>query len=124
MLADRTGLTQGLSAMLAKPGFHPVHDRGRVLTDMACSIAAGGVDLYDIEALRSQCEVFGPVAADTTALHALGQIVTSTCTASISGGLSPERTCGVSCPMGCRSPATPAVGAWAPRSTPPANRPR
>src|SRR5919201_4379633 len=74
MLADRTGLTQGLSAVLAKLGFHPVHVRGRVLVDVACSIAAGGVDLYDIEALRAQAEVFGPVASDTTALRAFGQI--------------------------------------------------
>jgi hypothetical protein len=74
MLADRTGLTQGLSAALTKPGFYPVHDRGRVLTDVACSIAAGGVDLYDIEALRAQAQVFGPVASDTTALRALGEI--------------------------------------------------
>src|SRR5205809_4000000 len=74
MLADRTGLTQGLSAVLAKPGFHPVHDRGRILTDVACSIAADGVDLYDIEALRAQAQVSGPVASDTTALRALGQI--------------------------------------------------
>jgi hypothetical protein len=74
MLADRTGLTQGLSAVLAKRGFTPVHDRGRVLTDVACSIAAGGVDLCDIEALRAQSEVFGPVASDTTALRALGEI--------------------------------------------------
>jgi hypothetical protein len=74
MLADRTGLTAGLSKVLAKPGFYPVHDRGRVLTDVACSIAAGGVDLYDIEALRANSEVFGPVASDTTALRALGEI--------------------------------------------------
>jgi len=74
MLADRTGLTAGLSAVLAKPGFYPVHDRGRVLTDVACAIAAGGVDLYDIEVLRAQSEVFGPVASDTTALRALGEI--------------------------------------------------
>jgi hypothetical protein len=60
MLADRTGLTGGLSRVLAKPGFNPIHDRGRVLVDVACSIAAGGVDLYDIEALRAQGEVFGP----------------------------------------------------------------
>lgn len=74
MLADRTGVTAGLSRVLAKPGFHPVHDRGRVLTDVACSIAAGGVDLYDIEALRANSEVFGPVASDTTALRTLGEI--------------------------------------------------
>jgi hypothetical protein len=74
MLADRTGLTAGLSRVLAKPGFHPIHDRGRVLTDVACSIAAGGVDLCDIEALRANSEVFGPVASDTTALRALGEV--------------------------------------------------
>jgi hypothetical protein len=74
MLADRTGLTAGLSQVLAKPGFFPVHERGRVLTDVACSIAAGGVDLYDIEALRANSEVFGLVASDTTALRALGEI--------------------------------------------------
>src|SRR5690348_5672700 len=65
---------RGLSAVLVRPGFYPVHDRGRVLVDVACSIAAGGVDLYDIEALRAQAQVFGPVASDTTALRALGQI--------------------------------------------------
>jgi hypothetical protein len=74
MVADRTGLTSGLSAVLAKPGFTPVHDRGRVLTDIACSIAAGGTDIYDIEALRAQSEVFAAVASDTTALRALGEI--------------------------------------------------
>lgn len=33
MLADRSGLTVGISTVLTKPGFRPVHDRGRVLTD-------------------------------------------------------------------------------------------
>jgi hypothetical protein len=28
MLADRTGLTMGLSAVLARRGFYPVHDPG------------------------------------------------------------------------------------------------
>jgi hypothetical protein len=74
MLADRSGLTSGLSRVLAKAGFHPVHDRGRVLTDVACWIAAGGADISDIEALRAQAQVWGPVASDTTALRALGEI--------------------------------------------------
>lgn len=74
MLADRSGLTRAISTVLARPGFVPVHDRGRVLTDIACSIAAGGVDIVDIEALRAQAQVFGPVASDTTALRALGEI--------------------------------------------------
>jgi hypothetical protein len=41
---------------------------------MACSIASGGVDVVDIEALRAQADMFGPVASDTTALRALGEI--------------------------------------------------
>jgi hypothetical protein len=32
MLADRSGLTAGLTAALALVDFWPVHDRGRVLT--------------------------------------------------------------------------------------------
>jgi hypothetical protein len=110
MLADRTGLTAGLSAALTKPGFYPVHDRGRVLTDVACSIAAGGVDLYDIEALRAQAEVFGPVASDATAVRARSaRSATSTCTASTCGAPPRGRTCGTSCPKQCPSPATPAA---------------
>ena len=30
LLADRVGLTEGLSAALARRGFAPAHDRGRV----------------------------------------------------------------------------------------------
>ncbi len=33
VLADRTGLTAGLSSALTRRGFAPVHDRGRILTD-------------------------------------------------------------------------------------------
>lgn len=36
-LADRTGLTGAVSAALARRGFAPVHDRGRVLTDAAAA---------------------------------------------------------------------------------------
>jgi hypothetical protein len=34
-LADRTGLTAAVSSALARRGFEPVHDRGRVLADSA-----------------------------------------------------------------------------------------
>lgn len=74
MLADRTGLTGDLSRVLARRGFDPLHDRGRVLTDVATAIACGARDLVDIEALRAQTEVFGPVASDTTARRALEEI--------------------------------------------------
>jgi Transposase DDE domain group 1 len=74
MLADRSGLTGGLSGVLARRGFTPVHDRGRVVTDVATAIACGARDIVDVEALRAQAEVFGPVASDTTVLRALGEI--------------------------------------------------
>jgi hypothetical protein len=41
-LADRSGLVSGLSKALARRGFVPVHDRGRVLADAAVVIADGG----------------------------------------------------------------------------------
>ena len=37
LVADNTGLTAGLSRALARRGFAPVHDRGRVLTDLGCA---------------------------------------------------------------------------------------
>jgi hypothetical protein len=74
MLADRAGLTGALSAGLARRGRWPVHDRGRVLVDLAVMIADGGEAICDIEVLRHQREVFGPVASDTTVWRALDEI--------------------------------------------------
>jgi Transposase DDE domain group 1 len=52
----------------------PVHDRGRVLTDVAVLIADGGRVLSDMAALRDQGELFGPVASDPTVWRALDEI--------------------------------------------------
>ena len=76
LIADNTGLTGGLSRALARRGFVPVHDRGRVLTDLAVCIADGGRVLSDLAALRDQAELYGPVASDPTAwrtLEAVGE---------------------------------------------------
>ena len=54
MLADRAGLTGALSAALARTGVFPVHDRGRVLVDLAVLIADGGEAICDIDVLRHQ----------------------------------------------------------------------
>ena len=62
LIADRTGLTGGLSRALARPGFVPVHDRGQVLADTAVLIADGGRVLSDLATLRDQGELYGPVA--------------------------------------------------------------
>jgi hypothetical protein len=74
MLADRSGLTGYLSAALARVDFFPIHDRGRVLVDVATSISCGARDIVDMEALRAQQQLFGPVASDTTAGWALGEV--------------------------------------------------
>ena len=74
MLADRAGLTTALSEALARKRWQPVHDRGRVLVDLAVLIADGGEAIADIDVLRHQDEVFGPVASDTTVWRALDEI--------------------------------------------------
>jgi Transposase DDE domain group 1 len=74
MLGDRAGLTDALSAGLARRGRWPGHDRGRVLVDLAVLIADGGEAICDIDVLRHQDEVFGPVASDTTVWRALDEI--------------------------------------------------
>ena len=71
LLADRTGLTGALSKALARRGFSPVHDRGRVLVDAAVCIADGGRVLSDLAALRDQAELYGPVTSDATLWRAL-----------------------------------------------------
>ncbi|MFG1954878.1 IS1380 family transposase [Micromonospora sp. NPDC048830] len=74
MLADRAGLTGALSAAVARRGRWPVHDRGRVLVDLAVLIADGGQAIADIDVLRHQGEVFGTVASDTTVWRMLDEL--------------------------------------------------
>jgi Transposase DDE domain group 1 len=74
MLADRTGLTGALSGSLARRDWWPSHDRGRVLTDLAVMIADGGEAICDIDVLRHQDELFGPVASASTCWRALDEI--------------------------------------------------
>jgi hypothetical protein len=74
LITDRTGLTAGLSQALARRGFEPVHDRGRVLADAAVMIADGGRVMADLATLRDQAELFGSVASDSTLWRALDEI--------------------------------------------------
>lgn len=74
LIADRTGLTGGVSRALARRGFAPVHDRGRVFADTAVLIADGGRVMSDLATLRDQAELFGPVASDPTLWRTLNEI--------------------------------------------------
>lgn len=61
------GLDQGMSEALnrwRKPS--AVHDPGKILLDLAMSLALGGEALSDIDALRAEPGVYGPVASDPT----------------------------------------------------------
>jgi hypothetical protein len=72
-LTDKTGLTTGLSKALATPRLL-IHDRGRVLADLAAAIADGAEVISDFAVLGGQPELFGPVASVPTAWRALNEI--------------------------------------------------
>ena len=72
-LADKTGLTAGLSRALASPRLL-IHDRGRVLADLACAIAGGGEAISDFRVLADQKELFGLVASVPTTWRTLDEI--------------------------------------------------
>jgi hypothetical protein len=71
-LSDALGLTGGLSAAMAPTKLRRRgHDRGRVLTDLAVSIADGGEAISDLAVLRDQPDLFGQVASTPTAWRTL-----------------------------------------------------
>jgi hypothetical protein len=74
LLADRTGLTGHLSAAMERRNFVPGHDRGRVLADVAVMLADGGEAIADIDVLRHQAGVLGPVASAPTVWRTLKQV--------------------------------------------------
>jgi Transposase DDE domain group 1 len=72
-LADNTGLTAGLSKALASDRLL-VHDRGRVLADLACAIADGAEVISDFRVMGDQEDPFGLVASVPTAWRMLAEI--------------------------------------------------
>ena len=72
-LADKTGLTGGLSQALFS-GRLVHHDRGRVLADISCAIADGARAVSDFRVLADQEEAFGQVASVPTAYRTLEEI--------------------------------------------------
>jgi len=72
-LADNIGLTAGLSRALASDRLL-VHDRGRVLADLACAIADGAEVISDFRVIGDQGDLFGLVASVPTAWRTLDEI--------------------------------------------------
>ena len=59
---------------MARRRFIPIHDRGRVLIDVAVMLADGGESISDIGVLRHQSEALGPVASAPTVWRTLDEI--------------------------------------------------
>jgi len=74
-VADRLGLTSGLSLRLAAlKQRRRGHDPGRVLRDLAVMLADGGECVSDLGAVRDQQALFGPVASDSTAFRVVDRV--------------------------------------------------
>jgi Transposase DDE domain group 1 len=74
-LSDRMGLTKALSRALAPTRERrSQHDPGRVLRDLALALCDGGDCVSDLQVLRGQEALFGPVASETTAHRVLKSI--------------------------------------------------
>ena len=80
--AGKVGLDRELSAALAPWRKQwAVLDPGKILLDLAISVAVGGVCLADISALRSEPAVFGRVASDPTVSRLINSLAQSPQTA-------------------------------------------
>jgi hypothetical protein len=84
-IADKSGLTQALSACLEDlKQRRSGHDPGRVVRDLAVMLADGGDCLADLGAVRDQQVLFGAVASDSTAFRVIDAIA---CTPGLLDGL-------------------------------------
>ena len=74
-LAERLGLSDGLSAAMAPTKQRRRgHDRGRVLVDLAVALADGATAISDLRVLANQPALFGAVASVPTAWRTLESI--------------------------------------------------
>lgn len=74
-----TGLDHTLSEHLQR--WRParaIHDPGKIITDLAVSLALGGDCPADIATLRSQPELLGPVASDPTVSRLIDRLAADT----------------------------------------------
>jgi Transposase DDE domain group 1 len=73
--ADAVGLGAALSARIVPAGERfPFHDRGKVLVHAMLTLAGGGDACSDVEFLRAQPALFGPVSSDSTLYRTYRQI--------------------------------------------------
>lgn len=73
LLAERAGLTAGISAAMRRPGYDPDYDRGQVLVDLGLVQLAGGRAIGDFQALAHLDKVIGPVPSTPTVWRCLDE---------------------------------------------------
>jgi hypothetical protein len=106
------GLDAALSAALA-PWRRPLarHDPGKIVLDLAISLAMGGDCLADVAQLRAHPQVFGAVASDPTVSRLIDALAAD----------APAARAPASRWRSCCAPATPGRTPWSTtrRSSPP-----
>jgi hypothetical protein len=73
LLAERAGLTAGVSAAMRRPDHDPDYDRGQVLVDLGMVQLAGGQAIGDFQALAHLEQVIGPVPSTPTVWRSLNE---------------------------------------------------
>lgn len=74
-MAEHLALTEGLSAAMAPTRQRrSAHDPGKVLLDVALTLADGGTSLSDLAVVRNQPELFGTAASDPTAWRVINSV--------------------------------------------------
>jgi hypothetical protein len=73
LLAERAGLTAGISAAMRRPDHDPDYDRGQVLVDLCLIQLAGGQAIGDFQALAHLEKLIGQVPSTPTVWRALDE---------------------------------------------------
>ena len=73
LLAERGGLTAGISTAMRRPGYDPDYDRGQVLVDLGLVLLAGGQAIGDFQALAHLEKWIGPVPSTPTVWRSLNE---------------------------------------------------
>jgi hypothetical protein len=73
LLAERAGLTAGISVAMRRPGYDPDYDRGQVLVDLGLTLLAGGQAIGDFQALAHLDKLIGPVPSTPTVWRSLDE---------------------------------------------------
>jgi hypothetical protein len=67
LLAQESGLRAGLSKALQRKDFHPVHDRGQVVCDVAVALAHGATNVAAATRMLADAQIVcGPTASPAT----------------------------------------------------------